>query len=363
MGINRITLRLLPLAALLKLSLVFPDAAPSRFKVALRSGSVEHLQERLTNAAERARTATPSEAATELLELVALLNIHDKLTRGHCDRVRAYAVMIGNELGLSQHDLDRLNWAALLHDVGKIEVPASILQKPGRPDDEEWAVLRQHPIFGESLVAPIKEWLGSWTDAVGYHHERWDGDGYPRGLAGDDIPLAGRIVAVADVFDVITSVRSYKKASAAADGRAEIARGSGTQFDPRVVRAFLGISLGRTRLVMGPLSVLAHLRLLSHLPLTPAVGTLAGAFHGRRNLGRGRARRAPPHCCGRAVDTDEDTDTSGSGGGTAARPTEGDSPRLECAAVVPSRGRRDRLRERPGAEHLLGDADHAGPTE
>src|SRR5581483_5972764 len=139
-------------------------------------------------------------------------------------------------------------------------------------------VLRQHPLFGESLVDPMRNWLGTWVESVGYHHERWDGKGYPHGLAGEDIPLPGRIVAVADVFDVITSVRSYKKAFAATEARAEIARCAGTQFDPAVVRAFLNVSLGRMRLVMGPLSVLSHLPLLGRLPLTPAMGTFAGAF-------------------------------------------------------------------------------------
>ena len=145
--LDRLMRRLLPLAALLKLSLVFPDQAPSRFKVALRSGSVEHLQEKV---ATTSAAGSPSEAAARLLELVAALNIHDRLTRGHCERVRAYTVMIGEELGLSKDDLDLLNWAALLHDVGKLRVPTEILTKEGRPSDREWTVLRQHPSFGRS---------------------------------------------------------------------------------------------------------------------------------------------------------------------------------------------------------------------
>ena len=127
---------------------------------------------------------------------------------------------------------------------------------------------------GEELVAPLRVWLGEWADAVGEHHERWDGPGYPRGLAGDEIALAARIVAVADVFDVITSARSYKPPFAARRPRGTRSPAApGTQFDPRVVRAFLNISLGRLRLVMGPLSWLAHAPLLARMPLTPAIGT------------------------------------------------------------------------------------------
>ena len=277
--IDRAMRRLLPLAALLQLSLVFPDEVPSRFKVAFQAGDVGKLEERITAAKQAAATAeTPSEAAARLLELVAALNIHDPLTRGHCDRVRTYAVMIGEELKLSEHELDLLNWAALLHDVGKLEVPTEILSKDGKPTAEEWETLRKHTFFGEDIVRPLGAWLGVWTSAVGYHHERWDGEGYPRGLAGEDIPLPGRIVAVADVFDVITSARSYKRASGAEDARMEIARCAGTQFDPDVVRAFLNVALGRMRFVMGPLSWLAHAPLLGRLPFTPALGTAAGVL-------------------------------------------------------------------------------------
>ena len=122
----------------------------------------------------------------------------------------------------------------------------------------------------------MRPWLGEWVDAVGYHHERWDGTGYPRGLAGDEIPRAGRIVAIADVYDVITSSRSYKESASVADARAELVRSSGTQFDPRYVRAFLDISLGKMRLVVGPLSWLAHAPLLARIPLTPSVGAALG---------------------------------------------------------------------------------------
>jgi hypothetical protein len=276
--VDRLSRRLLPLATLLKLALVFPDRAPSRFRTALRAGTVETLEERIAKARTASRGATPIEAAQRLLELVGALDLHDKLTRGHAERVRAYSQMIGEELRLGRNDRDLLNWAALLHDIGKLRVASDILTKPGRLTDEEWAVIKRHPEFGEELVAPLRPWLGEWGNAVGDHHERWDGRGYPRGKAGEDIALAGRVVAVADVFDVITSARSYKESSSTTEARDELARHAGTQFDERIVRAFLGVSLGRMRLAMGPLAWLTHAPVLGRIPLTPAVSSLSGAL-------------------------------------------------------------------------------------
>jgi hypothetical protein len=275
-GVFAATRRLLPLGALYELSLVFPDQAPSRFELALRCRTIESLEER-TRLLRGAREAESAQQAAEiLLRLVAELDRHDRITAGHAERVRAYSFALGRQVGLSDDELDRLNWAALLHDVGKLEVDGAILNKPGRPSEDEWEQLRLHPLHGETLVAPLREWLGEWADAVGQHHERWDGAGYPRGLAGDEIARAGRIVAIADVFDVITSSRSYKKPASHADARAELVRNAGTQFDPRLVRAFVGLSLGSLRLVVGPLSWLAHAPLLARLPLTPNVGAGLG---------------------------------------------------------------------------------------
>jgi hypothetical protein len=268
------TRRLLPVGALLQLSLAFPREAPSRFRLALASGTVEELEARLREHPDR----DPQEACEILLRLVAALDDHDRITRGHSERVRAYAIVLGRELGLGGDELDRLNWSALLHDVGKLRVSRAILNKPGKPDDEEWQQLRDHPLYGETLVAPLRSWLGEWAESVGYHHERWDGTGYPRGVAGDEIPLAGRIVAIADVYDVITSSRSYKQAAPAAAAREEIVRCSGSQFDPRLVRAFVNISLGRMRVVMGPLSWLTHAPYLARLPLTPSLGVAVGGL-------------------------------------------------------------------------------------
>jgi len=271
MSVDRSLRRFMPVAALLELSLVFPDQTPSRFKVALRSGTVKQFQRKL----EAGEAPTTQETAEALLALSAQLGSHDRLTRGHSERVRAYSDLIAEEMELPTQDREKLHWAALLHDIGKLTVPAEILNKAGRPDEDEWQVLQAHPAAATSFLEPLADWLGEWRYAATQHHERWDGRGYPDGLAGPEISVAGRIVAVADAFDTITSARSYKKAMSPADARAEVSRCSGGQFDPTVVRAFLAISLGRLRLIMGPLSWLAQTPILASVPAAGSAAVTA----------------------------------------------------------------------------------------
>ena len=128
---QRLAKRFIPLAALFSLTLVFPDSAPSRFGLALRTGTTKQLQAKIEHVGEEGLGDTPREAAESLLELVAALSRHDRMTRGHSERVRAYARMIGEEMELDEDELDRLHWAGLLHDVGKLYVPDEILNKPG----------------------------------------------------------------------------------------------------------------------------------------------------------------------------------------------------------------------------------------
>ncbi|MBV9952486.1 MAG: tandem-95 repeat protein [Acidimicrobiia bacterium] len=269
--------RFLPLAALFKMSLAFPDQAPSRYKAAMRTRTLRQLQRGLDEGQLPETAVGAQESAERLLALAMALNDHDRMTRGHTERVRAYTLMIGEEMGLPEADLDRLHWAGLVHDIGKLEVPPELLNKPGRPSDDEWQVIKQHPDAGFRLVEPLRPWLGEWADAASQHHERWDGKGYPLGLSGAEMSLSGRIVAVADAYDVMTSVRSYKTAMTPAEARAELARCAGTQFDPDVVRAFLNISIGRLRLVMGPLSWLAEFPLLGRVPVG-AAGTAVSSL-------------------------------------------------------------------------------------
>jgi putative nucleotidyltransferase with HDIG domain len=240
--VDRLARRALPLATLLRLTLLVPDRTPNRFKIAMgvRGG------------------AGPGADAARLLGLVAELDGHDRRSRGHSDRVRAYADLLAQELRLGRRDRELLRWAALLHDIGKLRVPSPTLERSGRLSDADWRELRQHPVEGSKLIAPLRPWLGPWASAVVQHHERWDGSGYPGGLAGLQISLGARIVAVADAFETMTASRVGSAALGAGAAREELARCAGDQFDPVVVRAFLRVSLGRLRWVMGPMAWLAE---------------------------------------------------------------------------------------------------------
>ncbi len=250
-----------PLTALLNMTLVFPDQAPSRFGTALRSGTVKKLTRKDLILSDDAQVA-----AEQAVELVARLATHDRGTRGHTERVRAYAELIGEEMGLDEVEMNKLRWGVLLHDIGKLAVPEEILNKDGRPTDDEWRILKVHPAAGGKIVAPLRPWLGEWTLAASQHHERWDGTGYPGRLAGLEISLAGRITAVADAFDVITATRSYKKALSPEAARRELVDCAGTQFDPTVVRAFLRVGLHRRK----------SAGFLSWLLETPTIGNALG---------------------------------------------------------------------------------------
>jgi putative nucleotidyltransferase with HDIG domain len=169
--------------------------------------------------------------------LAMALDARDPYTHGHSARVADYAVRTAHQLGLADSEIAQLRIGAYLHDVGKIGVADAILQKPGRLTDEEREIMRRHPEVGAQILQPVG-FNQSVMDVVLHHHERLDGEGFPWGLAGDEIPLLARVVAVADAYDAMTTNRAYRAAMTPEQAYAELARAAGSQFDPRVVEAF-----------------------------------------------------------------------------------------------------------------------------
>jgi hypothetical protein len=276
--VDRLARRLLPLAVLLRLSLAFPKEAPSRVAVARRAANVRDLAERVERARRLGLDDEPTRAAEIILELVAAVEAHDRATRGHSERVRIFSDLIAEQMRLGPGARDRLRWAALLHDVGKLEVPAKMLNKAGPLDAKEREIVNRHPEEGAKLIAPMASWLGEWAHAVRDHHERYDGTGYPQALQGAGISLGGRIVAVADAYEVMTAWRPDRKPLGAVKARQELVACSSTHFDPHIVRAFLEVSVGRLRFVSGPLAWMAQAPILRGLGEV-AAGVASAAGH------------------------------------------------------------------------------------
>ena len=164
----------------------------------------------------------------------------DTYTRGHSDRVSEYSVLIGKYLGLPEADLDTLKIGGLFHDIGKIGVPDAILQKNGKLDDDEYSQIKQHPNIGVHILSHAKIFQNI-LPIVEHHHERYDGNGYPGRLAGNDIPYLARIAAVADSFDAMTSKRAYRDSLPIDFVISEFERCRGSQFDPEIDDVFLDI--------------------------------------------------------------------------------------------------------------------------
>jgi response regulator RpfG family c-di-GMP phosphodiesterase len=182
--------------------------------------------------------------ADVLNALIAALDYRDTETQWHSRRVALFSRMLGAQLGLDQRELQNIELGALLHDIGKIGISDTILLKPGKLTEEEWVQMRQHPRLGHQLLEGI-DFLSEARVTVLHHHERWDGQGYPDGLARHDINLGARVFAVCDTLDAITSDRPYRKARPLQVAVEEIQRCSGSQFDPRVVDAFMQVGAQR----------------------------------------------------------------------------------------------------------------------
>jgi HD-GYP domain-containing protein (c-di-GMP phosphodiesterase class II) len=178
--------------------------------------------------------------------LAAAMEAKDQYTASHADSLAAMAVSVGSRIGLTDAELRMLQYAAVLHDIGKIGIPGNILNKPAGLTREEFDTMAQHTVIGERIISRI-DYLVPIARIIRSAHERWDGNGYPDGHRGEEIPLASRILLVCDAFDAMTTDRPYRTALPVDEALSELARHAGTQFDPRVVDVFLAAYPFETR--------------------------------------------------------------------------------------------------------------------
>src|SRR6476469_7052352 len=198
---------------------------------------LEELVEQRTAELDRALDSLEEAYRSTLKALTTALETRDQEPQGHSERVVTYSLRLGREYGLSSVEMKSLEFGSLLHDIGKIGVPDSILRKPAKLTEEEWVRMREHPLHGQQILRGI-EFLQGAARVVAQHHEKWDGTGYPLGLQEEEIDLNARIFAVADAFDAITSDRVYRKGKSYEAAAKELDDWAGRQFDPKVVEAF-----------------------------------------------------------------------------------------------------------------------------
>jgi putative two-component system response regulator len=195
------------------------------------------VRARLDRADQIRLTQLKKAIKSSLVALANAIEARDQYTRQHVEQVNAFAQLIALDLDWRQDRREALEFGAILHDIGKIAVRESILTKPGPLDEDEWAEMRQHPIVGGRMIKDIP-YLAPAIPIVVHHHERWDGAGYPDGLKGEEIPQEARLLAVADTFDAMTSIRPYRDAIPPKKAFDEIVSLSGKQFDPNMVETF-----------------------------------------------------------------------------------------------------------------------------
>ena len=198
---------------------------------------LEELVEQRTVELDRALNSLEGAYRSTLKALTAALETRDSETHGHSERVVTYSLRLGREYGLNSEEMKALEFGSLLHDIGKIGVPDSILRKPAKLTEEEWVRMREHPLHGQQILRGI-EFLQGAARVVAQHHEQWDGSGYPLGLSGEQIDVCARIFSVADAFDAITSDRVYRRGKTYEAASQELDDWAGRQFDPKVVDAF-----------------------------------------------------------------------------------------------------------------------------
>ena len=208
----------------------------SGIKSVKQMNEIKRINEELANTNEKLERAYLDTVQT----LRYTVEAKDPYTRGHSDRVSAFSVLLGKELGVSSEDLKTLEIGGLFHDIGKIGIPDSILLKEAKLTDDEYSQIKNHPSIGAHILCNAIVFQNI-LPIVKHHHERFDGNGYPSKLVGEQIPYLARIAAVADSFDAMTSKRTYRNAMLIEDVKQEIKRCSGTQFDPNIAEAFLNI--------------------------------------------------------------------------------------------------------------------------
>jgi HD-GYP domain-containing protein (c-di-GMP phosphodiesterase class II) len=185
-------------------------------------------------------------AGAEVAVVQSLVAAYDRQTRVHVQRTARWATSVACRLHFSDEEVERLHLAALLHDIGKIGIPKAILHKRGALNEEELGILRLHPEVGYHILLQAGEGFSDLASIAMAHHERWDGQGYPLGLAGEEIPLAARILAVVDAFDAMTSRRPYRRPLASSEARLELQRCAGSRYDAFIVTVFLAVLDERT---------------------------------------------------------------------------------------------------------------------
>lgn len=198
---------------------------------------LEELVEQRTAELDKALNSLEDAYRSTLRALTSALETRDSETHGHSERVVTYSLRLGREYGLPSEKMKALEFGSLLHDIGKIGVPDSILRKPGKLTEDEWVKMREHPVHGQQILRGI-EFLEGAARVVAQHHEKWDGSGYPLGLRQEDVDVCARIFAVADAFDAITSDRVYRRGKSYEEAAQELDDWAGRQFDPKVVEAF-----------------------------------------------------------------------------------------------------------------------------
>lgn len=190
---------------------------------------VNHKNEQIQNMTTQTITA-----------IANALDAKDTYTEGHAERVASYSARIARELGMSEKEVNNIRFVALFHDIGKIGVPDAVLKKPGRLTEEEFEQMKQHTVIGSEIIKDLDMVPGVYVGSR-YHHERYDGKGYPEGLKGEDIPYTARIIAVADAYDAMTTNRIYRKRLTGEQTLSELEKGAGTQFDAEIAHALINM--------------------------------------------------------------------------------------------------------------------------